>query len=285
MNTRFSCAIAFALALAGVHATAAHAADGSASCGDAQTPCETPLGTYHIATPDTPGPHPAFIYFHGAGGNGASQMDAEWAQTLLDRGYAVIAPNGLERPNSRFGPGWFFRPESPGLRDELDFTRELIADVTEKHAIDPDRIVLTGYSIGGSLVWYLACADHDLAAAYAPYAGGFWRPHPTDCDGPVKLLHTHGWRDQTVPLEGRPLRNGQIYQGDIFEGFQQWRLENGCDLLRADTFDTSGRYWRRTYTQCDEGTALEFALWPGGHVPPDGAWASFAADWVESVLP
>lgn len=258
---------------------------GAAACGAVEDPCATPLGTYHVAVPDGPGPHPVFLYFHGAGGNGARQLETVWAQALLARGFAVAAPNGLERPNSRFGPGWFFRPESPGRRDELAFARELIGDLVDRHTVDPDRVVLTGYSIGGSLVWYLACADHQLAAAYTPYAGGFWRPHPENCSGPVKLLHTHGWRDQTVPLEGRPLRDGAIYQGDIFEGLQRWRAENGCTKLRADEFDTSGRYWRRIYTSCDEGTALELALWPGGHVPPDGEWAEFAADWVDRVLP
>ncbi len=260
-------------------------AHGQAACGGVEDPCATPLGTYHVAVPEGPGPHPVFLYFHGAGGNGARQLGTEWAKALLARGFAVAAPNGLERPNSRFGPGWFFRPESPGRRDELAFARELIDDLVDRHGVDPNQVVLTGYSIGGSLVWYLACADHQLAAAYTPYAGGFWRPHPEDCSGPVKLLHTHGWRDQTVPLEGRPLRNGAIYQGDIFEGLQRWRAENGCTKLRADEFETSGRYWRRTYTSCDEGTALELALWPGGHVPPDGEWAEFAADWVEGVLP
>ena len=88
-----------------------------------------------------------------------------------------------------------------------------------------------------------------------------------------------------MPLEGRPLGGGRVYQGDIFEGLQQWRLENGCTRLRADEFDTDGRYWRRSWTSCEPGTALELALWPGGHVRPDGEWAEMAADWVETVLP
>lgn len=259
-------------------------------CGGPDRACEVPLGSYHVSAPDaapggTPALRPAFIYFHGAGGNGRTIADAPFAQALRERGFVVAAPNGLERPNSRFGPGWFFRPESPARRDELAFTRELIADLVARHDVDPDRIVLTGYSIGGSLVWYLACADRDLAAAYAPYAGGFWRPHPVDCDGPVKLLHTHGWRDQTVPLEGRPLRGGAIEQGDIFEGLQRWREENGCTRLRPDAFETAGRYWRRIWLDCAADTALELALWPGGHVRPDGEWAQMAADWAQEVLP
>lgn len=275
--------IALALALVLIMASP-DIAFAQASCGAAEAPCETPLGSYHVALPegDADGPHPAVIYFHGAGGTGRTIVDAPMAKALTARGFVVIAPNGLERPQSRFGPGWFFLPERPGRRDELAFTRTLIEDVVARHHVDRHKIALTGYSIGGSLVWYLACEDSDLAAAYLPYAGGFWRPHPVDCDGPVKLLHTHGWRDQTVPLEGRPLRGGALYQGDIFEGLQRWREENGCTNLRADAFQTEGRYWHRRYTTCTPGSALQLTLWPGGHVPPDAEWAQMAADWFQA---
>lgn len=261
-------------------------AQAAQACGGDETPCETSLGAYHVALPEgAEGPLPAFVYFHGAGGSGKGIAQAPFAQALTARGYVVIAPDGLKRPNSRFGPGWSFRPEAPALRDELAFTREVIADAATRFGVDPERVVLSGYSIGGSLVWYLACRDAHVAAAYAPYAGGFWRPQPTTCDGPVKLFHTHGWRDQTVPLEGRPLRDGAIYQGDIFEGLKTWREVNGCDLLRADEFETGERFWRRRWTSCTPGSALELALWPGGHVPPDGEWAEMVADWLEGVLP
>ena len=274
-----------AAGLAGLLACAAPATAAlTADCGGADDPCLIEGGSYHIAMPEgVDGPVPAFIYFHGAGGSGRNIANMAFAKALNARGYAVVAPNGLVRPNTRFGPGWSFRPEIPAVRDELAFTRALIADAAANHNVDAERIVLTGFSIGGSLVWYLACRDAGLAAAYTPYAGGFWRPHPADCDGPVKLLHTHGWRDQTVPLEGRPLRSGQLYQGDIFEGLALWRQMNDCPLLRADAFATEGRFWRRQWTSCAPGTALELALWPGGHVPQDAEWAEMAADWVEGA--
>ncbi|MEM6664974.1 MAG: alpha/beta fold hydrolase, partial [Pseudomonadota bacterium] len=257
------------------------------ACGGADEPCTAPLGTYHVALPDTPAPqggYPAVVYFHGAGGAGKRIFDnTAMLDTLTARGFAVIGPDGMERPGSRFGPGWFFRPESPALRDEMAFTRAFLDDAASRHGINRERVVLSGYSIGGSLVWYLACHDPGVAAAYAPFAGGFWRPHPEDCAGPVRLLHTHGWRDQTVPLEGRPLRNGQIYQGDVFEGFQVWRQENGCTKLRADQFVTDGPFWRRIHTSCTPGTALEFALHPGGHSRPGADWATLVANWFETL--
>lgn len=255
-------------------ATTAHA-----GCVAAEETCKTPMGEYHIALPDGVETPPVLVFLHGAGGSGKGALRMTAA---LKRGYAVIGPNGLKRPNSRFGSGWSFHPERPAQRDEAAFLREVIADAAATHGIDPDRVLLGGFSIGGSMVSYIACNAPDLAQAYAPVAGSFWRPHPKmrACAEPVKLLHTHGWKDKTVPLEGRPLSSG-IQQGDVFYAMQIWRETNGCDGMRADTFDTSGPFWIRRWDTCDAG-ALEFAMHPGAHGIPKG-WSDMALDWFERL--
>lgn len=256
------------------------------ACGGPEDPCSVALGTYFAAVPTMPteAPRPAVLFFHGGGGWGSRifKLRQQMTEDFTNRGYVVLAPNGKKRPGSRFGPGWSFIPQFPPHRDDLAFTREILADAEKRFAIDPDRVLMTGYSIGGSIVSYLACRDPDIATAYAPVAGGFWRPHPEDCAGPVRLLHTHGWRDQTVPLEGRPLSSPGVEQGDIHETMRQWRTENSCDKYRPDTFVTDGPFWRRIWTHCAPGTALEFALHAGGHEVPE-AWAGLAMDWFESL--
>ncbi|MCY4333860.1 MAG: alpha/beta fold hydrolase [Litoreibacter sp.] len=203
------------------------ATSAQAGCADVEETCKTPLGEYHIALPDGVENPPALLFLHGAGGSGKMAIGMTAA---LERGYALIGPNGLKRPGSRFGPGWSFNPVREKLRDEAAFMREIIADATEKHGIDRERVLLAGFSVGGSMTSYLACEDPSLAAAFAPVAGSFWRPMPglDDCAGPVRLFHTHGWRDMTVPLEGRILGDGSIAQGDVFYAMQVWRNMNGC---------------------------------------------------------
>ncbi|MEM7056270.1 MAG: dienelactone hydrolase family protein [Pseudomonadota bacterium] len=256
----------------------------SADCGGADDACELDLGSYYALSPEGPGPHPAMVFLHGGGGWGSRifKQRRKMADDFVARGYVVLAPNGKKRPGSKFGPGWAFIPQFEPHRDDLAFVRQVLDDAGDRFGIDRDRVLLTGYSIGGSQVSYLACKAPGLAAAYAPIAGGFWNPPPEDCAGPVKLLHTHGWRDQTVPLEGRPLGNIGVEQGDIYQTLAQWRQQNGCAKYRPDTFVTEGPFWRRIWTHCDAG-ALEFALHPGGHEVPD-AWAPLAIDWFEKVL-
>lgn len=251
-----------------------------AGCGDAEEACEVASGEYHITVPASEAPVPAVIFLHGAGGKGVS---ATRMKTITERGYAAIGPQGKKRPGSRFGASWAFHPDRAQFRDEPAFIREVIADAVANHNVDPDRIMIGGFSIGGSMTSYLACADPTLARAFAPVAGGFWRPHPeiTGCAGPVNLLHTHGWKDKTVPLEGRPLGGGRIFQGDIWVTMQIWRETNGCTGMRADSFDINDNFWVRKWDTCKTG-ALEFALHQGAHGIPRG-WATMAIDWFESL--
>ena len=264
-------------------------------CGAIDHTCKVPLGEYNIALPKSGGDKnsiPAVLFFHGAGRSGADTLkNTAMIKAMNERGYAVIAPSGLKRPNSRFGPGWSFIPNRKQLRDELAFTREVLKDARSRFGIDNKRILMSGFSIGGSLVWYLACQDASIATAYAPVAGAFWRPHPMaqDCSSPVKLFHTHGWRDKTVPLEGRPLGGGAIYQGDVFQSLQIMRKINGCEGLRADEFDTSSiegaksAFWQRWWTRCTPNSNLRLALHTGGHSIPKG-WTNMALNWFEKVV-
>ena len=263
-------------------------ASAQSACGQDGVACEIPAGEYHVALPDREDPDravPALIFFHGAGGNGhRSLKNREMVDTFLAAGYAVIAPTGLVRPNSRWGPMWSFHPHRAKQRNELEFAHAVLDDASRRFNLDRDRVLMSGFSIGGSLAWYLACEDPGVAAAYAPVGGAFWRPHPVeaDCGGPVKLLHTHGWRDGTVPLEGRVLGGGRIVQGDVFYCLQILRQINGCSNHKADRFETSGRFWRRWWTQCKTGSALQLNLFDGGHGVPKG-WASEVIEWFESL--
>lgn len=261
------------------------------ACGGAQTPCAVPLGIYHAAMPeerrDSPAPalRHAVLFFHGAGGSGASILErTSLLRSFTNAGYVVLGLNGLMRPGNAFGTGWSFRPESPAQRDELAFAHQVLDDAEKRFRIDRERVLVSGFSIGAALVWYLACKEPKLGAAYAPIAGGFWRPLPASCAGPVDLLQSHGWRGRTVPLEGRPLRGGELMQGDIFEGLQLWRKVDGCTAVRPDTFETGAVFWRRSWTNCESGRELSLALHPFDHDEVPKEWAEMARLWFEGRL-
>ena len=260
-----------------------------ANCLDEAGPCKIDMGEYHIKRPaGITGDVPVVMFLHGYGGNGAGvYRNTGMVDAILARGYALLAPSGRDE-NGDEGKEWSFHPEFPETRDETVFLRAVLDDAAANHGIDRDRVLLAGFSIGGSMTAYAACEDPTLAAAYAPISGNFWRPHPAECAGPVQLLHTHGWTDQTVPLEGRYLGKPEglqtrIAQGDVFQAMQIWRQTNGCTEMRADAFNMEdGDFWHRRWDRCTPGSALEFVLWPGTHAVPKG-WADMALDWFEAL--
>ncbi|MCX7289192.1 MAG: prolyl oligopeptidase family serine peptidase [Rhodobacterales bacterium] len=252
----------------------------AADCNGAAGPCMMPNGTYHIVLPpDATGPVPAIMLLHGYGGDGLGMIrNAGMVDLMLARGYAVIAPDGQLRDNGK-GRSWDFHPDRPATRDETAFLIAVADDAAARFEVQRDEMLLAGFSIGGSMTSYVACARPKAFAAFAPVAGSFWRPHPTACAGPVRLLHTHGTADQTVPLLGREIMPGFV-QGNVFEAMEIWRTTDGCASPEPDKTFALGIYTIQEWDTCATGARLDFALHDGGHSIPKG-WAKMAMDWFE----
>ncbi|MGI9353479.1 MAG: alpha/beta hydrolase family esterase [Rhizobiaceae bacterium] len=253
-------------------------------CGGEAEPCKIASGEYHIAVPAGWEGGPAVMYLHGYGSTGAKIiLNKKFVDQFTEKGYAVIAPTGLPWHKNKPGDwavrdGWNTYP-----RSDVRFFREVLADAAARADVDPSRVLLSGFSRGGSMVWEVACLAPDLASAYAPAAGGFWLPATEDCIGPVNIFHTHGFADKLVPLEGRKWHNAEfdvtVTQADIWEGLRLWRRENVCPNNASKT-DVKDGLWRKRWS-CEKGS-LELVLHKGGHTLPKD-WASMVLDWFESL--
>ncbi len=257
-----------------------------ANCGADPGACSISAGTYHAVLPPAgDSPAPAVIFLHGWGGDGAGALtNRGMVDALIARGYAVITPDGIPRASGS-GRSWAFHPDREAPRDDVAFVAAVADDAAARFGLDRDRMILAGFSVGGSMVTYAACRDPGAFAAYAPISGSFWRPHPTACAGPVRLFHIHGWSDGTVPLEGRRIGGAGIQQGDVFQAMEILRAANGCTRPNPDGFarkdDVQIRRWDDS---CTPGSSLVLALHPGGHKVPAG-WADMMLDWVEDLTP
>jgi polyhydroxybutyrate depolymerase len=256
------------------------------ACGDTtETHCMVETGTYRIAMPanvDRPG---AMIWLHGWGGSANGVMKNKgWIERLGARGYALIAPDGRITSTRYNNKNWAVNDGRSYERDDIAFLQEVAKHAAETHGIDRDRILLAGFSRGGSMVWDVACKAPEFARAYAPVAGAFWEPMHKTCEGPVDLFHIHGWTDRTVPLEGRVLANGTMIQGDVFQSLFILRATNGCGNRQPESAPLSEdrSVWRRTWSDCTEGQ-IDLELHPGGHSIPRG-WLGRTMDWFEARL-
>ncbi|WP_199090339.1 PHB depolymerase family esterase [Bosea sp. ASV33] len=240
----------------------------------ADTGCSVASGGYRIVLPpQAPAGRKvgAIIYFHGYQGS-AEEVIADSALVAVARrlGVALIAPDGA-------GRSWSY-PGSPARhRDEFVFVGQVLDDVIARFPVDPGRILASGFSQGGSMVWYLACRMPRRFAAFAPIAGAFWEPLPESCDGPrPPLIHVHGTSDMTVPLAGRSLRQGSR-QGDVFKSLAVF-APGGCTAGLADAARAAPApegLACRVATGCAGTARLELCLHAGGHIA-DAAWVERA---------
>lgn len=251
-------------------------------CGAAEAPCEVASGTYHILLPGNAGVKGIVMHLHGGGGTGKGVLKSGLARIAVKRGYAFIAPDGYH-PNNKYVRDWSVRARNTSHeRDDMVFLRDVLADARQRHSIEADRVLLSGFSRGGSMVWDIACHAPDMASAYAPVAGAYWDDLPTRCKAPVKLFHAHGWNDRTVPLEGRSFRDGSVVQGDVWASLFVLRKTNGCAKRQPESSSRDGDYWWRHWSDCDAGR-IDLVLFQGGHGLPKG-WPTLALDWFEARM-
>ncbi len=241
-------------------------------------PCTVEGGFYLAAVPEAGPAQGLMIFMHGWGGRADAQL-AEAAVTapLRARGWAVAAPQGAPRREGDRGGAWNSRA-SPGGRDDVAFLRAVIADARSRLALADAPVIVGGFSGGAMMAWRLACDAPDSADAFAPVAGLMWRPLPARCAGPVRMLHTHGWADTVVPLEGRTVGDGAATQGDLFAGLALMRAANRCAADAPGAYGAEGAMLLRFWEDCAPDAALALALHPGGHATPSG-WADMALDW------
>lgn len=243
------------------------AADAEAApCGE-EMPCTVSGGTYYIHLPaahDPSQPLGAVLYLHGHRGKAINALKNKSFQRMADElGVAFVAVQGVNGT-------WSFPTAPRNLRDEPVFFDSVLEDLAKRFGVDQDRTLLTGFSSGGFMTWYLACEQSDRFSGYAPIAGAFWEPLPQNCPTePPYLFHVHGTSDTVVPLEGRWLGGGQWKQGDVFESFDIWRRQTGLAEAAPETLtdgELSCERWQ------PEKGLLELCLHEGGH--------NVRAEWI-----
>jgi polyhydroxybutyrate depolymerase len=249
----------------------------NAACLDERAACKVAAGRYHIAWP--PGvPRdkkvPAVVALHSWGGTGTGLIQSgKMIKVMLAKGYAVIAPEGLARREGA-GNSWEVQIAT-ARRNDPDFITAVADDAARRFNVDRDKMLLVGFSVGGSMVAYTACRHPAAFKGFAPVSGGFWQPQPTTCAGPVNYLHSHGRSDTTMPLQGRVVGKG-LRQGNVLKALDTFAAASGCS---GATNDAGGaKHW----LGCSGGRSVRFELYPGGHSVPRG-WAARALQWFEGL--
>lgn len=243
-------------------------------------PCQVEGGEYFLAFPsawDGASALPAIIFYHGHNSSGLSPLRSRGLrESFLDRGYLLISPNGAARPNGV--RAWPARPGHGGGRDDVAFSLDVLDDAATKAPIDLQKVIVSGFSAGGSMAWMMGCYAGDRFAAIISVAGAMRRPHPGGpCPSPSpRALQVHGFADKQVPFEGRGIRDW--HQGDVHETLSLFRRSNQC-RSNPDEIAVGPKWRTRHWRSCEDGD-LAYVEHDGGHGLPRG-WTNLAVGWFE----
>lgn len=147
-----------------------------------------------VAVPDLPaGQHvPLVIALHYAPANFEGEIDPYYAEGYLQ---------GLAEPGLRDLGAIIVAPDVPSGGNWLDAnSRDVVLELIEAAKvawpIDPDRVVVTGYSMGGIGAWYMADIAPNVFSAGIPMGA-----MPVgDFSGEVPLFVIHGANDTLFDL-------------------------------------------------------------------------------------
>jgi poly(3-hydroxybutyrate) depolymerase len=131
---------------------------------------------YELHVPDgyVPGTATPLVFvFHGIGSSIDGMLGAE---NLLDEanetGHILVAPQALERG----GTAAWDPVGGPDYNLDVVLFDDLFTCMSEQYTIDPERVYVTGMSLGGIFTGTLISSRSDVLAAAAPFSGGLFRP-------------------------------------------------------------------------------------------------------------
>jgi len=228
-------------------------------------------------------PIPLVVSLHGFASRPEGQRYlSQWDETADRETFAVAYPQGTHTPLR-----WNSFPESAtGGVDDLQFMRDMLADVADIVTLDPSRIFVNGMSNGGAMTHRLACDLADRVAAFGNVAGPALDP-PDACNPtrPVPIIAFFGTSDPLVPYEGgrtmgvswihrlAQLTGGSIPQLTMMPAekwIAGWAERNGCSLT-PEPIQAGGDVRGIRYTGCQDNAEVVFyTIEGGGHTWPGG---------------
>jgi predicted peptidase len=134
---------------------------------------------------------PLMLFLHGAGERGGD------LNLVKKHGPPRLVHQGKDLPFIIVSPQC---PSGQWWPDKVDVLLALLDEIQARYTVDPDRVYVTGLSMGGYGTWALACQDPNRFAAIAPICGG-GQPILARRLKNQPVWAFHGARDTTVPPE------------------------------------------------------------------------------------
>ena len=174
---------------------------------------------YVTYVPQNLGAHrPLLISCHGMNQDTEYQRNAMVIESVADTAkFVTVFPQGINN-------SW----DISGNRD-INFILAIIDEMVDKYDIDPGRVYLSGFSMGGMFTYHAMNRIADRIAAFAPISGytlSGVTAKPTV--RPIPIIHTHGTSDDVVSFN------------NVLSNLDVWIQHNGCPSTAQVTYNYRG---------------------------------------------
>jgi polyhydroxybutyrate depolymerase len=227
-------------------------------------------------------PASVVLSLHGLSSSAMSQqLNSGWDAVSDSAANVVVAyPDGV---NARWNVAGF-----NATVDDTGFMKAIVDHVSQRVRIAPNRVYISGTSLGGGFSHKMACTQANYFAAAAPVV---FHLHSSPQDyvcapqRPITVLEYAGRNDLLVRYEGgtSSVQGQTVTHLSANASFQKWAALNGCTGNPVTTWSLLASN-NKQYQSCRGGVIVGLASLSCGHgyctdtafgTPPADAWKVF----------
>ncbi len=179
---------------------------------------------------------PLLVACHGMNQNTVWMKGYMDLQPIADTAkFVTVYPQGIDN-------SW----DISGMRD-INYILKLIDVMVEKYDVDPGRVYMTGFSMGGMLTYHAMNKIADRIAAFAPISGYTMSGVTANANvRPIPIIHTHGTADPVVGF------------GNVQSNLNVWIQHNHCNATPTVTqnYRNTPHITRRVWSGGDDGVEV-----------------------------
>ncbi|MGY4828400.1 alpha/beta hydrolase family esterase [Sphaerotilaceae bacterium SBD11-9] len=240
--------------------------------------------TYRLhIPPNLVTPAAVVLSLHGLSSSSSSQQSGSgWdAVSNSARNFVVAYPDGV---NARWNVAGF----NPSI-DDTGFMKAIVDHISQRVRIAPNRVYISGTSLGGGFSHKMACTQANYFAAAAPVV---FHLHSSPQDyvcapqRPITVLEYAGRNDLLVRYSGgtSSVQGQTVTHLSANASFQKWAQLSGCTGSPTTVWSSGLLYTNKQYKNCPNGVVVGLASLNCGHgycadtsfgTPPADAWKVF----------
>lgn len=187
---------------------------------------------YHVIEPSVPAPAkgwPVLVALHGGNGSGPQlESTSRLSEMARKHGFLLIFPSSL-------GKQWTDGRASAKGGQDVDFLKQMLAEVKAKWPVNSERFYVAGISNGGMMTLRLACDVPELFQAFGVISASMPQDYFSHCQAKKArpILFVVSQADPLMPYNGGEILAGRFKGvGGSVVGYPKtlefWKKKNAC---------------------------------------------------------